>query len=581
MLEFRALGPIEVTSNGTPMELPKGMDRVLLAVLVLAAPRAVPADELIEALWRERAPATAPEMIRNSVARLRARIGQGALETTSAGYRLVAAEETVDVRRFERLGASGAQALETGDAALASAELREALVLWRGRPLPELDDSPAYAPQLRALEELRLRVEEDRMEAELALGRAVLIVPSLEALHEEHPYRERLLGQLMLALYRAGRQKDALDRYTSARRRLVDEVGLQPAPELQELQKRILRQDPGLVDTARRDQSVESRPETAVRMGGRRRVLLATAVLVAAGAAAAIVAAWPRSRPVRIPARGLVALRAASGRPKAATELHIGPGLLAVDAEHVWVASSDGPSVLEISSQNLVRPRVVHIPHTAFSLAAAGGSLWVGNSFDGTISRIDGRGRVVRTFRPEPHAEGRLPIGAAAGGGLWVASQDGTLTRLDPASGRRLRTYRGVGLAQAIAAGSNTVWIADARADVVEHFDARVGRVVGRVQVGGRAGPVIVGDGSVWALASLENTLSRIDPERNAVVEQISVPSETNSLAATPGRIWVGSAGGLLLAIDTGTNKIVKTESLGQPIDALATVDGVVWASVG
>jgi DNA-binding transcriptional activator of the SARP family len=106
---------------------------------------------------------------------------------------------------------------------------RKALDLWRGRPLPELDESQAYAARIGALDQLRLRVEEDRVVAELALGEARMMIPELEALVELHPYRERLLGQLMLALYRSGRQKDALDRYASARRRLVDEVGLEPA----------------------------------------------------------------------------------------------------------------------------------------------------------------------------------------------------------------------------------------------------------------------------------------------------------------------------------------------------------------
>lgn len=580
MLEFRALGPIEVVSDGTPVELPKGKDRVLLAVLVLSAPQPVSVDELVEQLWRERAPATAPEMIRNSVARLRARIGQGSFETTSAGYRLVADTDAVDIRRFERLGANGAQALEAGDAERASAELGEALALWRGRPLPELDDSPAYAPLLRALEELHHRVEEDRIEAELALGRAAQVVHALEALHDEHPYRERLLGQLMLALYQTGRQKDALDRYTSARRRLIDEVGLEPAPELQELQQRILRQDPGLADAARREPRAKSPQATAPRFSRRRSLLVAFAALVALGAAAAIVAAWPRPHPVRIPARGLVALRAASGRPEAATELQVKPGLLAVDGEHVWVAASSGPSVLEFSSRRLARPRIRYIQRTAFSLAAAGGSLWAGNGFDGTISRVDGSGRLVRTFRPEPHAEGRLPIAAGAGG-LWVASQDGRLTRLDPVTGRRIRTYRGVGLAQAIAVDSRVVWIADARSDAIERFDPRAGRLVRRIPVGGRAEDVVVGAGSVWALSPLENTLWRIDPKRNAVVDSFSVPSQTTSLAATPGLIWAGSAGGILTAIDTATNSIVKTQSLGHAVDALAAADGLVWASVG
>jgi streptogramin lyase len=487
----------------------------------------------------------------------------------------------MDVRRFERLAASGARALEAGDAERSSLELREALALWRGRPLPELDDSVAFTPLLRALEELRLNVEEDCIEAELALGHAAALVPALEALHEEHPYRERLLGQLMLALYRTGRQKDALDRYSSARRRLIEEAGLEPAPEVQGLQQRILRQDPGLAHAVQPVPSTEPELQrrTTALLTTRWRVLLIAAALMALGAATAV-AAWPRRGPVRIPTQGLVALHAATGRAEAARALPGKPGLLAVDADHVWAASSDGPSVLEVSSRGLSDPRVAHIPHAAFSLAAAGGSLWVGNSFSGTISRIDGRGRLVKTFRPEPRAEGRLPI-AAEGGGLWVASQDGTLTRLDPASGRRIRTYRGVALAESIAVDRDVVWIADASSDYVERFDPAAGRVVRRIAVGGRPSSLIARGGSVWALIPAENTLRRIDPKSDSVVGSFSVPSDTTSLAATPGRIWVGSASGVLLTIDTAANSIVETRSLGRPIRALAGENGLIWASVG
>ena len=189
MLEFRALGPIEVVRDGQPVDVGKGIERALLAVLVLADGRSVAADEIIEALWGGAPPATAREMVRNYVGRLRSRLGPEVVATTPSGYRLVVAADAVDIARFERLASAGAEALERGDADSASIQLRQALKLWRGRPLPELDDAHAYAARLGSLDEVRLRAEEDRFVADLALGSAHALVPELEALADEHPYR--------------------------------------------------------------------------------------------------------------------------------------------------------------------------------------------------------------------------------------------------------------------------------------------------------------------------------------------------------------------------------------------------------
>lgn len=581
MLEFRVLGPIEVVSDGKRVALGKGTERALLGALVLAAGKPVSAGELIDALWGERPPATAPEMIRNYVARLRGRLGPELVETTPAGYRLVVTDEAIDLKRFEQLAAEGAQALEGGDPARASNELRQALALWRGRPAPELEDAQEYAPLLGALEELRLRVQEDWIEAELALGHAAQLVHELEVLHDRHPYRERLLRQLMLALYRSGRQKEALDRYASGRRRLRDDVGLEPSAELQELQHAILRQDPSL--TPRRPTPPQAHPdgagETRPVPTRRRRLAVVALVAVVAAAVATGFAEWPRAAAVALPSRGVVALDARSGRAVAAAPIRVRPGTLAVDGRHVWVSATNSAAVFRFSSQRPAEPRVVRIPQPAFSLAALDGSLWVANGFAGTMSRIAPSGRVSAAFRPEPRARGRLPL-AAGSGQLWAASQDGTLTRFDPA-GHRLRTYSRIGEAEAIAIDGGRIWLALATSDAVERFDVHAGRAAGSTPVGGRPSDLVVGDGAVWALTPLENTLWRIDPKRNAVVQSFSVPSSSSVLAWTPGRIWVGSTDGVLLTIDTSSNKIVRTQSLARPIDGLAGDGRILWVSVG
>jgi DNA-binding SARP family transcriptional activator/streptogramin lyase len=577
MLEFRALGPIEVVRDGQPVELGKGIERALLAILVLNAGRSVATDEIVDALWGERLPATAREMVRNYVGRLRRRLGPDVVATTPSGYRLVADVDSVDIAQFERLASDGAQALERGDARGASLRLRKALGLWRGRPLPELDESQAYAARVGALDELRLRVEEERVAAELSLGRARMMIPALEALVESHPYRERLLGQLMVALYRSGRQKDALDRYASARSRLVEEVGLEPGEELRELQARILRQDPTLNEAELAASPPASLPPARTR---RRKLLLIVALIVAAALVlAAVLALRPTAGPVAVPVRGVVALTPASGKVIDASSLRVEPGPLAVGFPHVWVASGRGPSVFELGWSSGDEARAVPVPATPFSLAIAGGSLWVGDGFNGMVSRIDARGRLVATFRPQRNARGRLPLGAD-NGQLWVASQDGSLTRLDPTSGRPLQTYRHVGEAESIAVGDHAIWIASATADSVERFNPSTGRVV-RIPVGGRPSAVVAGDGAIWALTPTNDRLWRIDPQRNAVTRSIALPSESTSLATAPGTVWVGSTGGFVATVDSATNKVVRTESLGRPVDDLASGDGRIWATVG
>lgn len=574
MLEFRVLGPLEVLSEGTPIEIGKGRERALLALLVVSG-RPVPPDEIVAALWRGRPPSTAAEMVRNAVARLRARLGQGVIETTAAGYRLVAGEGEIDARCFERLAASGGEALRQGDAARAAEALRRALALWRGRPAPELDDDGSSAPLLRALEELRLRVEEDRLDAELVLGRAPALVHELEALHQQHPYRERLLGQLMHALYLSGRQKDALDRYAAGRRRLVDEVGLEPGPALQELQHRILQHDLGL-----RPAVPDVSPALPSPTG--RRILthggLAAVAAVVVVVAAAFAAAWPRHAAPAIPTRGVVAL-GNDGRADIAARVWVPQSLVAVDGDHVWLASQVAHTVVEMKAGDVSPVRFARIPNSAFSLVAAGGSAWVGDGFAGTVSRIGPTGH-TGTFRPSAGARGRLPL-AVSGGRVWVASQDGSLTDVDAATGRPIRTFRDVGYAEAIAADTRDVWVAAATADVVERFDVPSGRVVQRIPVGGRATALAISAGAVWALTPAESSVWRIDPHRGSVVESVSVPADSSALAATDGQVWVAAGGGLLTSISTSNNSVDQTRSLGRSIDALAGAGDRLWVTVG
>jgi len=240
-LEFALLGPLEVRDGDGPLALGAPKQRALLTLLLLNANRVVPRDRLIGELWGDSPPETAAKAVQVYVSRLRKLLPVDMLVTQAPGYMLKVAPESVDLRRFERLVA----AAHGADAARAASLLAEALALWRGPPLAELWDESFARIEAGRLEDLRLAALEERIEADLALGRHAKLIGELEALIAEHPHRERLRGQLMLALYRSGRQAEALEAYRDARAAL-DELGLEPGVALRQLEQQILRQDAAL-----------------------------------------------------------------------------------------------------------------------------------------------------------------------------------------------------------------------------------------------------------------------------------------------------------------------------------------------
>ncbi len=246
-LELRLLGPLDVLANGGPIGLGGAKPRALLAVLALEPGRVVSVDRLVEALWPGQPPDTAAHAVQVYVSQLRKALGAEKLVTRTPGYVLELEPEHVDVHRFTRLADEGRAALGEGDAAAAAGALREALELWRGPALADFAYEPFAQTEIARLEELRTVVLEERIDADLALGRHAELVSELDALVQAQPLRERPRARLMLALYRSGRQADALAAYRSARETLVEELGIDPGPELKELEAAILRHDESLL----------------------------------------------------------------------------------------------------------------------------------------------------------------------------------------------------------------------------------------------------------------------------------------------------------------------------------------------
>jgi predicted ATPase/DNA-binding SARP family transcriptional activator len=278
--EFRVLGPVAALEAGRTLPLGGPKQRAVLAELLLHRGGVVPRAHLVDAVWGERPPESAHGSLQVYVHGLRRVLGASRIETNGAGYRLVAEPDEVDVDRFERLVERGSAALAAGRAADAEEELSRALALWTGTPLADLADQPVARAAAPRLEELHLRALELRIEALLALGEHAAALPELEQLVTEHPFRERLREQHVLALYRAGRQKEALDAYRTARRVLVDELGVEPGPALQELERAILRQDEALASPAPPQRETPALPVAPTPLVGRRLELAAVEALL-------------------------------------------------------------------------------------------------------------------------------------------------------------------------------------------------------------------------------------------------------------------------------------------------------------
>ena len=280
MTEFRVLGPVQAVADGVSLPLGGPKQRAVLAELLLHGGGVVTHARLVDAVWGDEPPDSAKTSLQVYVHGLRRAVGAERIETLGDGYRLHFEPEELDLARFERLVGDAERALGDERPAEAAEDLATAVGLWQGPPLSDLADQPVARTAVPRLEELRLRAVELRNEARLALGEHDALVPELEALVAAEPFRERLREQLILALYRAGRQKEALEAYQDARSMLVEELGVDPGPALQELERAILRQDESLLATPVARQRQLRLPTASTALIGRKLEVAAVEALL-------------------------------------------------------------------------------------------------------------------------------------------------------------------------------------------------------------------------------------------------------------------------------------------------------------
>ncbi|HET8752612.1 MAG TPA: BTAD domain-containing putative transcriptional regulator [Gaiellaceae bacterium] len=626
-MEFRILGPLEVVEDGNPVALGTLKERLVLGVLLLHANEFVSRERLIDDLWGEAPPPTARKAVNVYVSQLRkalGRTGEDPITTASGGYRLQVEPDAVDASRAQVLVASARAHVAQGELENAAEHFREALSLWRGPTLAGLQLESRGRDEVAQLDELRQAALMDRIDCDLALGRHELALGELNVLVREHPLRERLRAQQMLALYRADRQADALDAYAEARTTLVDDLGIEPSEALQRLQQAILRHDSALelpggaaarngappagrVDHAGVMPPSRSSPwQRALRR--RAAVAAATSVAVVAAVVALVAGRGGGHELVRsslqIRPNSLARIDPATRTVVADVPLGIEPGPMALARGALWIVNRGSGTIQRYDLRGRKLSQSVGAGGSPYSIAAdADGNVWVSERKPMVTWILHSASGAGASAVPAETKSVEVPLPAAGAeafgdGYLWVIpgplalpAGDQGVSRIDVRSRALASTIPLDGQTTSIAYGYGSAWIGtyDSRHLTAWLSEVRAGS--GRaepvkLETGDGWGPLAIatGAGDVWVLTS-SFTLIRIDPETLQIVKRIPMVAEQPVLLAVgAGSVWTVNRTASLSQIDPRTNKVVRTTPLGSyknsPCGIAATQDAV-WVAMG
>lgn len=558
------LGPLECDVDGHPVDLGAPQQRALLALLALRSGEVVPVTAIVDCLWPDGPPATATNIVQTYVSRLRKALGDAVIVRLGAGYRLEHA--TVDAAEFEARSKAG--------------ELDSALALWRG---PALADLALLREEAARLDELRLLAREQLLEQQLAAGDADAVVPEAQRLVDEHPLRERLVALLMTALYASGRQAEALDAFRAARKRLVNELGVEPGPELRNLERRILAHDDSLPTLAPK--------RLGVRRPTHRRAMLVLAVLalvlVAAGVAAWVaVSRSSASTPVVVP-NSIVRIDARTNRVAEVIPVGRKPSALIESNGVVWVANEGDRTLSRVDMDTGTVRTIGGSTDVGFLARDEHGNVYASGWDYPYVWWVDPRtGALSRRFRVRWHA-----VGLAVGGGaLWVVQRGpnlaGAVSRVDLGHARASRFIPVGDNTVAAAFGYGNVWVPAANDDRVAVISPGLPKP-DTITVDSKPYSIAAGQGAIWVGCYGSSTVNRIDPESRRVVKQIDVSlngtqSGIFSLAAGAGAVWVVNAyAHRIVRIDPATNRIVATIRIAGEPHSVTVSGNSVWVSVG
>jgi peptide/nickel transport system substrate-binding protein len=589
MIDYRILGPLEVSVDGQEIDISGPKLRALLVILLLRADEPVPRDLLAHELWGEQQLESAQHTLEVYISRLRKALGTpasgGVLVTRPGAYSLRLKDGRLDARLFEHLAKEGRRALAANAPGQAAAKLHAALQLWRGRALADLGDRTELRIEAARLEELRLGVTEDRIEADLALARHEDVVDELQALVATHPLRERLHGQLMVALYRNGRQAEALAAYQAARGRLVEELGLEPGPALQRLECAILKQDESLELPGQADLTLPAPhlPGNQGRAHAHRRRLIGIAVGLAVVVAAGLffgAGSTHRRPPTLEGANGLVAVSTASGRLTAATRLGGAPEAVSSGASSVWATDPDDGAIARIDPGSGAAVDRILVGGDPGSIVSGGGAIWTASTVGATVARIDpATGSVTQTISLPGSSLGAIAVG---GGGVWVVDPVADdLIEIDPTTGSLRKTLPLDLQPSAVAVADGAIWVTGYNDATIEKLAPASGRVMAQAHVGDGPAALAFEAGSLWVANSLDATVSRVDPGTLAVRATIPVGSGPAALEAAAGSVWVANQySSSVSRIDPGPDQVVSHVDVGGDPTSLALRGGQLWVGV-
>ena len=567
--------------------------RSLLALLLLRAGSVVPSDRLIEELWGDDRPHDAASAVHQHVARLRRLLEpHEVLETRWPGYVLAIAPEQLDLFRFERLGAEGRRLLEEGRGEEAARILRSALELWRGEPLADLTGERFLTGELPHLEEARLEVLEARIDADLAAGRDRELVGELRELVRAAPFRERFRAQLMTALYRSGRQADALEVYADARRELVDGLGLEPGPELQRLQKAILAHDAGLQARARPAAPRAARPRPRGGRGAR-----AGTRGHGRGCRAAPGRRRVPCRPRRRADHGRGGgVRRAERRPSTADRGRPDPELdRRARGRRLGRRRRrpDGPPPVGgvARRRDVLHRRDAHRRRRRRRLglgrqrrAARGCAVHRAGGDSRRPARADDRHQ-ARRDAASPGAAARSRISSRTTwrrteGAVWAVTPDFGIVRIDAATGTITARSRAV-RAAAVAAGPAGVWVLGVDG-VVARLDERSARPVARARVpASSVGAIAVGTDAAWVTSPSEGTLWKVAAGSRPTVGAIELARGVSDVAVAEDAVWVANPlAGTVVRVGIESAAVERTLDLDGIPRSIAVDGGTLWVAL-
>jgi DNA-binding SARP family transcriptional activator len=643
-VEYRILGPLEVVDEGEPVALGRLKERLVLAILLLHANEFVARERLIDELWGESPPPTARKAVNVYVSQLRkvlVRNGRDPITTADGGYRLEVDAERLDAAHLQQLLATARERAAAGELEAAVGLLREALDLWRGPTLAGLLLESHGRDEIAQLDEMRLTALMDRIDCDLALGRHEQVLGELQVLVGEHPLRERLRAQQMLALYRAGRQAEALEAYQQAREVLVEELGIEPSPALQRLQQGILRHDPSLETasgTAAANGLAPTRPireqGTALdeqrarwpRVRVRRRYLAAAALVLLAAAGLTALATRANGAP-RVVANSLVRLDPASGKVVSVVRVGVEPGPIAITPTAIWTSNYGDNTVSRYDLRTHTVQARAGFPAQPFDTVVDGdGNAWISSSYEdhapaknAFLTRLEAGtgGTSPGTLYPSHAQTIDLPLPMSGfetlgGGYLWVIvgghgplPGDDRVARVDLGTNQVASVLQLHHSATSIAFGYGSAWIgtytagANSWLEAIRAGDSKPTKVVLQKDVNWGPGWIAVGERAVWVIVNRASgfgqrpVLFEIDPQTLQIVHRLDLTAEQSGVVAVgAGAVWTtgGLGGGNNRAadgvtkIDPRTDRIIRTFPLGDRTKVtcgIAATPSAVWVTIG